>query len=248
MNQHRNRYYYAVCMFLVAALSIGWQPVTEAWSVSFLMENVGREVEAICLMEENNTLFHSTVSSTSFAQRQENQMRDEEERRRQQALQEEYVKEMNRKEAAARRKKRRQEKLRKKREMQKSVPASARTSASRKILWRIVEAEAGDQDLRGRRLVANVILNRVKSKEFPNTVRKVVFSPHQFSPVSNGSYYRVKVSGKTKKAVDQALRGVNDSRGALYFMWRAGADSGNASWFDRALKKLFTYGCHEFFR
>ena len=136
----------------------------------------------------------------------------------------------------------------KKKKRQKSVPASARTHDSRKILLRIVEAEAGDQNIRGRRLVANVILNRVKSKEFPNTVKKVVFAPRQFSPIKNGSYYRVKVSKKTKRAVDQALQGIDDSKGALYFMWRAGADEGNASWFDRALKKLFTYGCHEFFR
>ena len=37
----------------------------------------------------------------------------------------------------------------------------------KKILQRIVEAEAGDQDIRGRRLVANVILNRVRSSKFP---------------------------------------------------------------------------------
>lgn len=46
----------------------------------------------------------------------------------------------------------------------------------KKILQRIVEAEAGDQDIRGRRLVANVILNRVRSSKFPDTIREVVFA------------------------------------------------------------------------
>lgn len=118
----------------------------------------------------------------------------------------------------------------------------------KKILQRIVEAEAGDQDLRGRRLVANVILNRVRSSKFPDTIREVVFAARQFSPVSDGRYYTVQVSKKTVEAVEQALNGVDDSKGALYFMWREGADSSNASWFDRDLQKLFTHGCHEFFR
>lgn len=116
------------------------------------------------------------------------------------------------------------------------------------ILERIVEAEAGDQNLKGRILVANVILNRVKSKQFPNTVKGVVFAHRQFSPISNGSYYRVKVSALTKKAVKKALKGTDYSKGALYFMCRSAADPDNVSWFDRDLKRLFSYGCHEFFR
>ena len=75
----------------------------------------------------------------------------------------------------------------------------------RRILERIVEAEAGDQDLKGRILVANVIMNRVKSKHFPNTIKAVVFAHRQFSPIQNGRYYRVTVSQKTKKAVKKAL-------------------------------------------
>ena len=77
--------------------------------------------------------------------------------------------------------------------------------------------------------VANVILNRVRSSKFPDTIRDVVFAARQFSPVSDGRYYTVQVSEKTVEAVEQALKGVDDSRGALYFMWREGADSSNAS-------------------
>ncbi len=121
-------------------------------------------------------------------------------------------------------------------------------AASRRILERIVEAEAGDQDVRGRQMVADVILNRMKSAEFPNTIRGVVFAHRQFSPVSNGSYYRVSVSDKTRVAVEKALKEKDKTKGALYFMYRAGSDAGNISWFDRDLKRLCEYGCHEFFR
>lgn len=119
---------------------------------------------------------------------------------------------------------------------------------ARRILERIVEAESGDQTIKGRQMVANVILNRMKSEKFPNSVREIVFAGRQFSPVSNGSYYRVKVSSQTKKAVEKALKEKDNTNGALYFMYRAGSDSSNVNWFDRELTKLCEYGCHEFFR
>jgi N-acetylmuramoyl-L-alanine amidase len=208
-------------MFLIGALAIGWQTEITSQKVGLLTEKVGENVEAMCILQENNAV-SSGIAATSYAERNKN---------------EQEIKEQAKKLH-----------IEKKKAAKKKVSASAVSDNDREILLRIVEAEAGDQDIRGRRLVANVILNRVKSKEFPNTVKAVVFSPRQFSPVSDGSYYRVKVSNATKKAVAQALNGRDDSEGALYFMWREGADSTNASWFDRSLTKLFTYGCHEFFR
>ncbi len=118
----------------------------------------------------------------------------------------------------------------------------------REILERIVEAEAGGQDIKGRILVANVILNRVKSSRFPDTIKEVVFAHRQFSPVQNGRYYRVRVSETTKKAVRKALNGTDYSEGALYFMCRSASDPANVAWFDRDLTKVKEYGCHEFFK
>ncbi|MCI8746243.1 MAG: cell wall hydrolase [Lachnospiraceae bacterium] len=126
------------------------------------------------------------------------------------------------------------------------------SASDRIILERIVEAEAGGEDHKGKVLVANVVLNRVKSKSFPSTIREVVFahrgSTYQFSPIYDGRYYTVNVSDDTKKAVSDALNGVDPSQGALYFMERAYADSDNAAWFDRCLTRLFGYHCHEFYK
>ena len=119
---------------------------------------------------------------------------------------------------------------------------------SRRIMERIVEAEAGDQNVAGRQMVANVIINRIKSPDFPNSVKSVVFAHRQFSPVSNGSYYRVSVSNLTKKAVEKALKEKDNTKGALYFMYRAGSDAKNIRWFDRDLTRLYKYGCHEFYK
>lgn len=120
------------------------------------------------------------------------------------------------------------------------------------ILMRIVEAEAGNQDVEGRLLVANVVLNRVASEKFPDSVREVVFQEehgvNQFSPVSNGSIWTVKVSEETDEAVGRALEGEDISDGALYFVARKYADDGKLGWFDRHLTYLFEHGGHEFFR
>lgn len=120
------------------------------------------------------------------------------------------------------------------------------------VLLRIVEAEAGNEDEDGRLLVANVVLNRVNSDKFPDTVREVVFQREkgvsQFSPAYSGSYYRVTVSEKTTAAVERALMGEDISQGALYFAARKYADSDKMRWFDTKLTYLFLHGGHEFFK
>ena len=116
------------------------------------------------------------------------------------------------------------------------------------VLLRIVQAEAGNCDIEGRVMVANVILNRVESGSFPNTITKVVYQKHQFSPVSNGSIKRCRVTSETVEAVDRALAGEDLTDGALYFMNRRASSKKNANWFDRHLEFLFKHGNHEFFR
>lgn len=129
--------------------------------------------------------------------------------------------------------------------------ASAKISCSQKdyeVLQRIVEAEAGICDIRGRILVANVVINRVKSEEFPNTITGVVYQKSQFSPVYDGTLNTCTVTPETVEAVDRALAGEDYSQGALYFMNRRRSRAGNVSWFDNSLTYLFQYDRHEFFK
>lgn len=118
-------------------------------------------------------------------------------------------------------------------------------------LLRIVEAEAGTEDIEGKLLVANVVLNRVAEEGFPDSVSEVVFQKEngvtQFSPVANGAYWKVKVSDETVEAVGRALDGEDISQGALFFAARKYADSDKMKWFDTHLVFLFCHGGHEFF-
>ena len=118
-------------------------------------------------------------------------------------------------------------------------------------LLKIVEAEAGTEDLEGRILVANVILNRVRHKDFPDTVADVIYQYEdgiaQFQPVADGRIYAVEVSDLTREAVRQAMSGTDHSQGAIYFIQREYADYEGVSWFDQSLKPLFKHGVHEFY-
>ncbi len=116
------------------------------------------------------------------------------------------------------------------------------------ILCRIVEAEATGQDIEGKMLVANVILNRVNSDKFPDTVEKVVFANKQFSPIRDGRYYKVTITKDTKEAVNRVLNGEDESNGAVYFMSRSRASAKNVSWFDNHLTRVAVYGAHEFYK
>lgn len=122
-----------------------------------------------------------------------------------------------------------------------------------KMLERITQAEAAGEDMKGKILIVNVILNRVASDKFPDTIKKVIFQKnddgdYQFSPVKSGKYWKVKVTQETKKAVQRALEGEDYSKGALYFMARKYAKPKNAKWFDENLQRLFKHGGHEFFK
>ncbi len=118
-------------------------------------------------------------------------------------------------------------------------------------LLRIVEAEASGEDETGKLLVANVVLNRVESESFPDTITEVILQKNkgvaQFSPVASGRFWRVEISDETISAVNRALAGEDVSQGALYFAARKYADADNMRWFDERLDYLFTHGGHEFF-
>ena len=174
------------------------------------------------------------------------------------ALLEADVREKQRKQAAAQTqietlqkqilKERQEEEARKKAEEERRAARRIKyTDEDYQVLLRIVQAEAGICDPKGKILVADVIINRVLSGKFPDSVKAVVYQPSQFQPVSNGTINTVKVTAETIECVDCALAGEDYSNGALYFMNRRASGSA-ASWFDRRLTYLFAHDGHEFFR
>lgn len=84
------------------------------------------------------------------------------------------------------------------------------------LLAECVEAEAGNQGLTGKRLVADVILNRVDSPDFPDTIEGVITQPYHFTSYWDGRIDTVSVSDETYEAVQMELE-QRSYPGLLYF-------------------------------
>lgn len=73
-------------------------------------------------------------------------------------------------------------------------------------LERCVQAEAGNQDELGRAYVCDVILNRLDSGRWGNSLYEVIYYPNAFSVVSNGTIDKVVVTDGTKRIVEKELQ------------------------------------------
>ncbi|MDO5422964.1 MAG: cell wall hydrolase [Eubacteriales bacterium] len=134
---------------------------------------------------------------------------------------------------------------------QQTVRENHMASQDYYTLLKIVEAEATGGDMKSKILIANVVLNRVKDRRFPDTIYDVVWERTgnvvQFSPTADGRIDSVTITDETIEAVDRALAGEDYSQGALCFMARSDSDNHNIEWFDANLTLLFEYGGHEYF-
>lgn len=109
------------------------------------------------------------------------------------------------------------------------------------LLAKINQCEAGNQNIKTRELVVLVILNRVNSDSFPDTIEKVIKENHngvyQFSPLyKGGSWYCTEPTEDAYTAVENVINSTNDySDGALYFESCKNKDN----WHSRNLKFLY---------
>lgn len=119
---------------------------------------------------------------------------------------------------------------------------------SDELLWlsRIVEAESGGESLLGKIAVANVVLNRVASSEYPNTIYGVIFDRQygvQFEPISNGSIYCT-ASAQSEMAAKLALDGASVVGDSLYFL---NPDKATSFWIVQNCSLITSIGDHDFY-
>lgn len=123
------------------------------------------------------------------------------------------------------------------------------SSDSDAVYWlsRIISAESQGEPLEGKIAVGNVVLNRVKSSEFPNTIYGVIFDDRwggQFEPVRNGTIYQTPTE-ESVEAAKLCLAGTNVVGDSLYFLAPALAQN---FWIVENREYVTTIGCHEFYR
>jgi len=113
-------------------------------------------------------------------------------------------------------------------------------------LSRIISAESQGEPLKGQIAVGNVVMNRVASKEFPNSIPGVIFDQKngvQFEPVSNGTVFRSPTNSSVT-AAKQVLDGKVILADALYFYAPA---LSQGVWINANRTYFTTIGCHRFY-
>lgn len=127
----------------------------------------------------------------------------------------------------------------------KNVTAASNSSSTSdvQLLARAINGEARGEPYEGQVAVGAVILNRVKSPKFPNTIAGVIYEPGAFTAVSDGQINVAISEGSTVvKAARDALNGWDPSGGAIYYFNPATATN---KWiWSRSLIK--TIGKHRF--
>lgn len=97
-----------------------------------------------------------------------------------------------------------------------SSSSSSNNSSNVNLLARVVYGEARGEPYTGQVAVAAVVLNRVKSSKFPNTISGVVYQSGAFDAVSDGQI-NMTPDTTAKKAAQDALNGWDPSYGAIYY-------------------------------
>ena len=116
------------------------------------------------------------------------------------------------------------------------------------VYWlsRIINAESRGEPLKGKIAVGNVVLNRVRSANFPNNIKDVIFDTKfgvQFSPVSNGTIYN-EPSDESIIAAKICLDGYSVTNTALYFINDSLASN---HWVSENCMYVMSIGSHDFY-
>ena len=106
----------------------------------------------------------------------------------------------------------------------KAATKKSYSKADLRLMASIINCEAGIESYQGKIAVGVVVMNRVKSKQFPNTIRGVIYERGQFSPVRNGAlkkrlsqYDAGKTGTKQWKSCIKAAKAVlNGQRTIIY--------------------------------
>ena len=100
--------------------------------------------------------------------------------------------------------------------MTSSTSSSSSSSSNVTLLARVIYGEARGEPYTGQVAVGAVVMNRVKSSSFPNTISGVVYQSGAFDAVKDGQI-NLTPNSTAKKAAQDALNGWDPSYGAIYY-------------------------------
>lgn len=131
----------------------------------------------------------------------------------------------------------------KKAESSTSTTKAAEGTDMTELLARLINGEARGESYQGQVGVGAVILNRVNSPQFPNTISAVIYQKGQFSCVTDGQFdKKIEENSTVYKAAKEAISGADPTNGALYFY---NPKTAKSKWLF-SLKTVATIGNHRF--
>lgn len=103
----------------------------------------------------------------------------------------------------------------------REAQAALEAQENQRLMAAIIFCEAGNQSYEGQVAVGAVVMNRVRSSAYPNTIREVIYQSGQFTPAMTGWLDQVLASGSytesAMQAASDALSGANPVGDCLYF-------------------------------
>jgi N-acetylmuramoyl-L-alanine amidase len=86
------------------------------------------------------------------------------------------------------------------------------------LLARLINGEARGEPYKGQVAVGAVVMNRVKSSEFPDTISGVIYQKGQFSCVTDGQFNKaIDENSTVYKAAQEAINGSDPTNGCIFF-------------------------------
>lgn len=121
--------------------------------------------------------------------------------------------------------------------------AQAQRASDEQLIARAINGEARGEPYEGQVAVGAVILNRVESPDFPNTVAGVIYQPGAFTAVSDGQInVPIDPNSTVVKAARDALNGWDPTGGSLFY-WNPATATSKWIWSRQIVK---TIGKHHF--
>ncbi len=215
-------------------------------AVSDLKNRLGSKIAQIQSSQELQARYEQDLQRQKQYEQELERQKAEEDRKRAEEIkkQEEELKrkreeERRRKELEAQRQKEREEKARQDQERRQqssgaadstkgssgsssntdSAGSAAASAGDLELLSTIIYCEAGNQSYEGQLAVGSVIMNRVASSSFPNSISGVIYQSGQFSPVASGRFAHALAAGLGRHCVSAAQAVLNGNRNVdcLYF-------------------------------
>lgn len=183
----------------------------ETQSEARAIETINHDITTSPLEEPMERIFEAAEKAAKKAKKEQQEKRRKEKQKKLAA-----------KKAAE--KKAAEEKAKKEAAKKYAASKNKKTNANvteRELLAALIYCEAGNQPREGKVAVGAVVINRMNSSKYPNTMRAVIYQRGQFGPAITGKLDRTLAGGNVPQAcyeaADAALAGENPIGSALYF-------------------------------